>query len=545
LRLLVLGHVSAAEHALDAVFERWPGASVDLLIYGRGAAGFRAYKDARVVALPESGGARRMAWSAIRMLGRPYRPRYHTVVIAQPDLDRSQARGALRNFAVLSGARQALTLDPESGRVVPLRRSSAVLDGLAWLLLQAVVSGATSLATLILERAARIPPPPPQTLPAGGPALYLRTDLELASTPLKAGGSAAHTEGIVRALIRRGYPTTVATTGRIAGMPADTTEARLPALVAPNVPTETLEWLSGLWQASAVLRAGSSSSLVYQRYSLNNLAGLIIARRRGVPLVLEANASEVLWRQQWSRLRFPRFAAACERLLLSQADRIATVSDNAATQLLSAGADTTRVRVIPNAVEFERFATAAPVALPFPPRSFVVAFAGLFYPWQGVPTLASAFALLARGRRDTRLLLVGDGSSGPEVRGILNRAGVADRVHLAGVVAREAVPGYLAAADVLVSPHTGVQGFIGSPVKLFEYMASGRAIIATRVAQLEQILEHERTALLVAPDDPEALCDAMIRLRDEPALSHALGTAAATEARDRHTWDARLAALVG
>ena len=78
--------------------------------------------------------------------------------------------------------------------------------------------------------------------------------------------------------------------------------------------------------------------------------------------------------------------------------------------------------------------------------------------------------------------------------------------------AREEVPGYLAASDVLVSPHARVRDFIGSPIKLFEYMASGRAIVASRVAQIGEILRDEETALLVEPEAPDALADALTRL---------------------------------
>jgi glycosyltransferase involved in cell wall biosynthesis len=263
-----------------------------------------------------------------------------------------------------------------------------------------------------------------------------------------------------------------------------------------------------------------------------------------VPLVLEANASEVSWRRRWSRLRFGRVAAACERLLLRRADRIAAVSENAAKEIIAAGAPAERVRVIPNAVDVDRFASAPPVVLPFADDAFIVAFAGLFYPWHGVPTLARAFVELVGARPESRLLLVGDGASAPQVRAILREAGVDGLAYLPGLITREEVPGYLAASTVLVSPHVADRGFIGSPLKVFEYMASGRPIVSTRVAQLEQIFEDERTALLVAPDDPMALSQALVRLHDEPELRRSLGAAALHEARTKHTWDARLAALM-
>jgi glycosyltransferase involved in cell wall biosynthesis len=115
---------------------------------------------------------------------------------------------------------------------------------------------------------------------------------------------------------------------------------------------------------------------------------------------------------------------------------------------------------------------------------------------------------------------------------------------LTGTVTREEVPGYLAAADVVVSPHADLRDFIGSPIKIFEYMASGTPIVASRLGQLSEILTDEETALLVAPGDPVALASALERLIVDRNLGRRLGAAAQQEARASHSWDARLAAIL-
>jgi glycosyltransferase involved in cell wall biosynthesis len=158
--------------------------------------------------------------------------------------------------------------------------------------------------------------------------------------------------------------------------------------------------------------------------------------------------------------------------------------------------------------------------------------------------LAEAFARLASEDDSVRLLLVGDGEEAILVRTILDRAGALDAVHMPGVVPRPEVPGYLAAADVLVSPHAPVDRFIGSPVKIFEYMASGRAIVASRLAQIGELLRDGETALLVPPGDPLRLQEALRRLKDDPELRERLGRAAQEEARSQHSWDARLTTIL-
>jgi glycosyltransferase involved in cell wall biosynthesis len=310
------------------------------------------------------------------------------------------------------------------------------------------------------------------------------------------------------------------------------------------VPWELAELAAGLVQARHVPPPAGEVAFVYQRYSLNNLAGLLLARRWGVPFVLEANGSEAAWRRLWTSLRFPRLAAATERLLLTTADRVAVVSENAADDLRAAARLDGRLRVVPNGVEVERFWGAAAKDLPFEEDVFVVAFAGLFYPWHGARFLAEAFPMVLEQRPRARLLLVGDGEEAALIRFILERAGAGEHVLHTGLVPRADVPGYLAAADVLVSPHVRNDRFIGSPIKIWEYMASGRAIVATRVAQMGEVLRHRETALLVEPDDPAALAEAIVELHDDEGLRAALGAAAHEEAVREHSWDARLQAAL-
>ena len=181
----------------------------------------------------------------------------------------------------------------------------------------------------------------------------------------------------------------------VVGIGPDTPQRWLPNFRRGNVPTEVLEFVSGLLQGlDPRARRPEGMSLVYQRYSLNNLAGLILARRWRVPFVLEANSSEVEWRRIWEYLRYAPLAEACERLLLSRADAVVTVSENARAELERVGAPRERVCVLPNAVEVARFANAIARPLPFPDDAVVVAFAGLFYRWHGVQHLARAFVEL-------------------------------------------------------------------------------------------------------------------------------------------------------
>lgn len=551
-RVLLVCHISAAAAASEAAAAVWPSIAshgvVELIAYGRSATRLPTPPGTRLIRLP---GRLRPSPRSLREILRWVlalrRRRYDVVAVAQPSLGLSRARGLLLLFPHVVRGRHVLLIDPRARRLLRnVTLGEATADALRWVILQltspALAGGATLAARWVAGRIAI-----KRTAPlGGGPVVYLRTDIDLALAPLAAGGSVAHTVGVVRALRARGHPVEFWTTGDVAGLPPDVRDRRLPVVLRGNMPTELVELLSGVRQAIAGRRAApASTAFVYQRYSLNNLAGLLLARSWGVPLVLEANGSEAKWRADWASVRFPGLAAATERLLLQQADRIVVVSRNAERDLLHAGAPRERTRVVPNGVEVERFARADPMPLPFLETAFVVAFVGLFYPWHGVAFLAEAFARLHERRPGARLLLVGDGEDAPVVRATLERAGCLRATHMTGLVPREQVPRYLAAADVVASPHADVRDFIGSPIKLFEYMASGRAIVASRLAQIGEVVRDEETALLVPPSNPRALAEALERLHDDPGLRERLGAAALGEARERHSWEARVEEMLG
>jgi glycosyltransferase involved in cell wall biosynthesis len=113
------------------------------------------------------------------------------------------------------------------------------------------------------------------------------------------------------------------------------------------------------------------------------------------------------------------------------------------------------------------------------------------------------------------------------------------RVIFTGAVEHLRVPSLLDACDILVAPHvplTDGSEFFGSPTKLFEYMAMGKAIVASRLGQIGEVLEHGETALLVEPGNVGELSAAIVRLAEASPLRERLGTRAREIAIQRHTW---------
>lgn len=380
-----------------------------------------------------------------------------------------------------------------------------------------------------------------------GAPLYLRTDL---SFGIRAGGSVGHTAGVLNNL------------AALASAPVFVTTDDVPT-IDPGIETHVVSPLEEFWNfrelpafllsdrfASEALATvvGRPIGFVYHRYSLGNFSGVAVARSLAVPLVLEFNGSEVWVSDHWGRrLKHRDLALRIERLNLAAADLIVVVSQPIADQLAAAGIESGRVLVNPNGVDVERYrpdVDGAPVrrALGLE-RTFVVGFIGTFGAWHGADVLASAFVTLLRQHPDLRdsmrLLMIGDGARMPAVKRILAEGGVIDLARLTGLVPQEEGPVYLAACDLLVSPHVpNVDGspFFGSPTKLYEYMAMGRPIIASDLDQIGDVLEHDRTAWLVPPADVGALAAAIARLAADDDARRRLGAAARAQAVARHTW---------
>jgi glycosyltransferase involved in cell wall biosynthesis len=196
-----------------------------------------------------------------------------------------------------------------------------------------------------------------------------------------------------------------------------------------------------------------------------------------------------------------------------------------------------RIHVISNGVDPGRFPEDLPPSFPGDPGTFTVGFLGTLKPWHGVSTLVRAFDLVHASEPDCRLLIVGDGPERSRIEDDVRARGLAPSARFTGSVAPSDVPGLLASMDAAVAPYPDVNGFYFSPLKVYEYMAAGRAVVASRIGELVTLIEHEVTGLLCKPGDPFALADSLLRLRRDPALCQRMGRAARADVRRAHAWD--------
>lgn len=255
-----------------------------------------------------------------------------------------------------------------------------------------------------------------------------------------------------------------------------------------------------------------------------NIFALPFAAAAGVPVRI-ASRRELNPDKTRAQIALQRQVYRCSHAIVAN-------SQAAAAQLRAEGVAADRVRVIPNGLDLDRFRPRHRER----PISTIVSVANLRRE-KAHECLLAAAARLAPRYPDLRYLIVGDGPRAAELRALTRTLGLDERVRFLGH--REDVADLLAGADIFVLPSRS-EAF---PNGALEAMAAGLPVVACRVGGLIDLIEHERTGLLVPPDDSAALADALDSLLRAPQSAAALGRSARAEAAARYSFDRMVAAF--
>lgn len=307
-----------------------------------------------------------------------------------------------------------------------------------------------------------------------------------------------------------------------------------------------LNLFSNLRHFDACQRCLLGHDLVYEQNSLYSIGAALACQRAHLPYVLFFDADEIMehrYRGQPLSKLLQWHATGLLKYKLKLAHRIICVSEQTKAHLFTTWqVPKEKIAVFPNAVDVQRFrpdATArAAVRADWGLRDQpIIIFVGNFLEWQDVKTLLQAFAQTLTTRPDAHLILVGDGPTRAAMQQLAVALGIAGAVTFTGLLPHLAIPRLLNAADIAVAPYPHMdQELWHSPMKLFEYMAAGKAIIASNMGQITDILTNNDTGLLVPPGDVAALAAAQQRLISNPDLRKQLGLRAHEVAQQEHDW---------
>jgi glycosyltransferase involved in cell wall biosynthesis len=346
-------------------------------------------------------------------------------------------------------------------------------------------------------------------------------------------GQGVHIEELVRALRQAGHevlvvgPSFYDATG-FGG--ESSTIARLRRLL-PGVLGELAELAYNV-PAYLKLRGAWKSfrpDFVYERCNLYFLAGAWLARRHKATLLLEVNSPLAEERGKFGGLHLAKLAARLERWTWRSADRVLPVTAVLGDILVSAGVARERVAVVPNGIDLARFPPRPAASGP----AVALGFVGFVRAWHGLDRVIEGMAA-TQGGETLALVVVGDGPARPDLEALAARLGIAGRIRFTGLIQPEYVPAVVTGFDIALQPSATPYA---SPLKIFDYMAAGCAIVAPDQPNIREILEHGRTAMLFDPAEEGAMWQAVAGLIADPALRRRLGSAA-REALERldYTW---------
>jgi glycosyltransferase involved in cell wall biosynthesis len=286
----------------------------------------------------------------------------------------------------------------------------------------------------------------------------------------------------------------------------------------------------------------SKPDLILETHIAFSLASRIASQQTGVPYMLDDVAPS--WEEEkLYGVGLKQQARDIHREVTSGARLLVAVNQSMRRHLIEDGLPENKIAVVENGIDGNAFHTSVDGR----PRrrqyniadgKIVILFVGSFQPYHRVDLLLHAFAKL-----DTpvpvHLVLVGEGQKSAEAKALTRQLGLLDRVTFTGAVPYQDVPSYIAAGDITVMPATNEYG---NPMKVYEYMAVGRPVVAPDQETITEIITHDKDGYLFMRENVDAMAGALQALVEDKALRERLGREASHLAA-QHTWVKRAETL--
>ncbi len=282
----------------------------------------------------------------------------------------------------------------------------------------------------------------------------------------------------------------------------------------------------------------SRPDVIYGRFFPSTLSCGIFAKLTGTPYIVEINdiVPKLISMQDKSRL-LVLASSATMSLNLRLADRIVAITDGIKKELqMDYGVDSKKIVVIQNGANTDLFSPADVVRaeLGLEDGLRYVCFVGAFEPWQGIEDLLSAVPIICERCPEVRFLLVGDGPLYEKLLDLSKKSPISDKIIFTGLVPYEKVPRYINASDICIAPKRPLSAGY-SPLKLYEYAACAKPVVASRLPGFE-FLKSEGAGSLFSPNDPQDLADIVIRLLEDDAARKEMGILGRRYVCKYHSW---------
>jgi len=266
---------------------------------------------------------------------------------------------------------------------------------------------------------------------------------------------------------------------------------------------------------------------------------LVVSHLTGIPLIEEVNAPLAHEKKIYGSLHFPRLAQLIETLIINGSYRSIAVTEALKKMLVHKGADENNVVVMPNGINPWEY----PVnAVGKDTTEVILGFIGWFREWHGLETLVKIFAARKWYEKNVHLLLVGDGPLRGSLENSITRLDLKNHVTITGAVPRNRLGDYLNQIDIALQP---AATSYASPMKLIEYMAAGKAIVAPNQPNIKELVVHCNNGLLFEPENVDDMAHQIEKLLLDGVKISQLGCAARKTVEKRAlTWDHNAAQVI-
>jgi glycosyltransferase involved in cell wall biosynthesis len=476
-------------------------------------------------------------------------------------------------FLIGTPGKQKYAYPEGENRLIPVKLSDIFYLAFMFLpvmFLSAAIPAVSLVYTVftgIIIKAVRHPVP---KTPEDKKLVFLCPSLQLLET---FRGSTSHVKGTLSGFEKSGWKAAIISPGKMDGVKGEyhTIPPVFRNLLTGGVVDMLFDMIFTI-KALGIIR-NIKPAFIYQRHGRYCISGVVISKLLKIPLVLEMNALLGWESGRWSKtggvMRF--FINHYEKICLANAFRFSAISEKLREDIIAAGVDPSRVFTNPNGADADNFKPGNggnQVRRDLGLENRVVAgFSGSFYPWHGVDFLADAILKTTPANPDLAFLLIGEG---PELAPLVKKladAGISIKpvknapkdllpkqddnkfrlissVFITGKIPPEEVPSCLDACDILLSP-IGKGKEYSSPIKIFEYMAAGKAILCFEAGQMKDIFENGADALMTPTDESEPFAAGLEKLAKDKPLRQTLGTNARHKMEKNYTWQANALRILG
>jgi len=295
------------------------------------------------------------------------------------------------------------------------------------------------------------------------------------------------------------------------------------------------DWLT--YSDLSALSKSSSVDIVYERFAPFHKRASDLARSLAAPHIVEIHGpSSDRW--QFGPAYFDKTADKIQESVVRRADAVRVVSQAVKAYYQKRGIPALKMHVLPNAVDpgtFDPRLVCSDVRSRFGLEDkIVVGFVGSMYAYHGLSVLTRASSIVSSKSSAIHFLIVGPLSN--HLTRAVATEGLTNLFTLTGVVPYARIPEHIMAMDICVIPDSN---WYGSPIKLFEYGAMAKPVVAPHLGPIEDVVEDRQSALLFPPGDVDGLARSVLQLAVDEGLRRALGSNWMAEVRAKHTWARR------